>query len=163
VPRWLESRRVSATLIALVSFALTACDLPRDPEGTTDRVRGGTLRVGACPDAPGLILASSAERRLEPQGAEAEIVRRLAGHLGARVEWRTGGESRLFRALEAFELDLVVGGIDRRSPWGRSVGLTRPFAQLDRPDEVWAVPPGENEWLVTVERFLAADAREGGR
>ena len=36
----------------LFLLALTACDLPRDSDGTLDRVRGGTMRVGVVIDTP---------------------------------------------------------------------------------------------------------------
>ena len=40
-----------AMLIAGV-LLLAACDLPRDSDGTLDRVRGGTMRVGVVIDTP---------------------------------------------------------------------------------------------------------------
>jgi polar amino acid transport system substrate-binding protein len=60
-----------------------ACQFPADTDGTLDRVRGGTLRVGVTPANPFVILAD----RSEPQGVEVELVKRFARGLGARVEW----------------------------------------------------------------------------
>ncbi|HEX8429991.1 MAG TPA: hypothetical protein VF625_01845, partial [Longimicrobium sp.] len=145
-------------------------------------------------------------------------------------EWVPGGESELLMALEARQLELVVGGLAGTGPWKDRLGLTRPFytdtvvlgvrpgapapvlrgarvgvergtmigavlegegatpvtvaslrsfagpvagpvwrlgaagfspagPPLHREPRVWAVPPGENGWLATVERFLAG--REG--
>src|SRR5688500_19972184 len=42
----------------------------------------------------------------------------FAQTLGARVEWQRGPESRVFEALERFELDVAIGGFtieDRKS------------------------------------------------
>lgn len=41
-------RRISIALL----FLLAACDLPRGSDGTLDRVRGGTMRVGVVVDTP---------------------------------------------------------------------------------------------------------------
>ena len=54
--------------LALVSLA-AGCQFPRDPEGTLDRVEGGTLRVGVVEDPPWVELGGR-----EPGGVEPEIV-----------------------------------------------------------------------------------------
>ncbi len=64
---------------------LAACGMPRDPQHTSDRVREGTLRVGAT-DNPPFTLSHGREVR----GVEADAVRELAAQLGARVEWTVG-------------------------------------------------------------------------
>lgn len=143
--------RVLATLLAV--FCLAACDMPRDPEGTLDRVRGGILRVGVVEQAPWIRSTNG-----EPDGAEAVLVRELARELGATVEWHPGGETDLLERLEKFELDLVVGGITRATPWASRLGMTLHYAKLKRGDtvreHVFAAPPGENAWLLTLDRFL---------
>jgi polar amino acid transport system substrate-binding protein len=95
------------------------CDLPRDPKGTLDRVRGGTLRVGLVENSPWVLRAGES-----PAGLEPELVRRLAGELGATPEWIWGGEQEHMEAVERNELDLVVGGLTDETPWKDRVGLT---------------------------------------
>jgi polar amino acid transport system substrate-binding protein len=103
--------------------ACAACaGLPRDPEGTLRRVRGGRLRVGLVEHAPWVVRTEG-----EPAGVEAELVRRLAAEVGAQPEWHWGGEQQHMEALERFELDLVVGGITDQTPWSKYVGLTGPY------------------------------------
>ena len=203
--------------------ALAACDFPRDPQGTLDRVRGDTMRVGWVANPPWVIHEEGA-----PTGIEPALVREFARELGAEVEWLQGGESELMGALERFQLDLVIGGMTRQTPWGMRVALTSsyhttpiavgippsaaPFLDLDgvrvavqtgtstaafleehdavpipvaelshargpvaapewelrelgmqpteiilyREQHVMAVPPGENGWLVRLDRFLHA-------
>ena len=219
-----------AILVALLALATASCGLPRDPDGTLDRVRGGVLRVGVVHSPPWASLPSSGEAA----GVEPRLVRALAAGLGARVEWVPGGESELLGALEERQLDLVVGGLSATSPWAPKLALSRPYytdtlalgpapgepapgelrdvrvgversrvaaaalegegavpvavpdlarfagpvaapawrlAQvgrradgpvLHREERVVAAPPGENGWLVHVERFLHAHADSVG-
>ncbi|MBS7455851.1 hypothetical protein [Coralloluteibacterium stylophorae] len=149
-------RRASALALVLV---LCGCDLPRDPAGSTERIVGGTLRIGVV-DAPGWTDAAART------GAEADAVRRFAATLGARPVWRAGSESQLMHALQIADVDLVVGAIAADSPWDRRVGMSRPFpakryaaadAEVFVPAHVWAVQPGENRFLLRVEAFLEQD------
>jgi len=111
-------------VVIVTSCLLTpACaDFPRDPEGTLQRVQGGRLRVGLVESAPWVVRTEG-----EPAGAEVELVRRFAAELHASPEWHWGGEQRHMEALEHFELDLVVGGITKSTPWAKYVGLTGPY------------------------------------
>ena len=89
--------------------------LPRDPEHTLERVRQtGRVRVGVVDNPPW-------------SGAEVEMARQFAASLGASPEWIPGGEQRHMQALERYELDLLIGGIEATTPWAKKVGLTRPY------------------------------------
>jgi polar amino acid transport system substrate-binding protein len=110
-------------LIVSILVVATACSsLPRDPEGTLERVRHGVFRVGLVENPPWVVRTAG-----EPQGAEPELVRRLAASIGARPQWFWGSEERHMEALERFELDLVIGGLDDRNPWKKKAGFTRPY------------------------------------
>jgi polar amino acid transport system substrate-binding protein len=113
--------RIVAVLGAVA--VLSGCELPRDPEGTLDRVRGATMRVGVTENDPWVQLAD----RDDPQGVEPTLVRRFATRLNARVEWVEGSEEELIGALKEGQLDLVVGGLTRNSPWKTEAALTRPY------------------------------------
>jgi polar amino acid transport system substrate-binding protein len=206
----------------LFPLAGAGCGLPRDPEDTLERVRGGTLRVGVVHNPPWAVVKDR-----EVTGVEVELVKKLAAELHARVEWFPGTESQLLRGLEHFELAIVIGGVDESTPWKGRIALTgsyydnefiigvgpgaplpsdidglkvvylsgdvvaatrireeggKPVAADDPPAqelpvaaEAWrirqwglqpagieldtrklvlALPPGENAWLLHVERFL---------
>ena len=146
---------VARLFVAGLLVCTGGCGLPRDADGTLERVRGGELRVGAGEHAPWVITTDRA-----PAGIEPELVNRLARQLGAYPTYRRASESELLDALERGQLDLVVGGLLEDSPWRGRVALTRPYFRDDtsRVGHVFATPSGENGWLVYVERFLA---REG--
>ena len=109
--------------VPVLMLLLAACGLPRDPDGTLERVRGGTLRVGVVHNPPW----ASLPRPGEAAGVEARLVRALAAEMGARVEWVPGGASALRGELEHRQLDLVIGGLSAADPWGPKLAFTRPY------------------------------------
>ncbi|TLM75117.1 ABC transporter substrate-binding protein [Pseudarthrobacter sp. NamB4] len=141
---------------------------PADPEGTLDRVRGGTLRVGASLNGDWVAIRASGGdtsdknlRDRDVQGKDAELVRGFAEHLGADIEWVAGTEQVLAEELKHGGLDLVIGGLDDKTPWTTHAGLTRPYVESE--DErgklhkhVMLVPLGENAFLLELDRYLMA-------
>ena len=144
-------------LLACILPLLAACaSVPADPEGTLERVEGGTLRVGVSNSPPFTEVGGSGG----PAGSEVELVRKFADSLDAEVEFSEAGEETLMQQLSEGDLDLVIGGLSSSSPWTDMAALTRPYAEVT--DEygkkrklVMAAPLGENAFLVRLERFLA--------
>lgn len=145
-PRWF-----SLLLGMLVMPVITACDWPRDPEGTLNNVRGGVLRVGVIHQPPWVLLDPAGG---PPRGPEVQRTLAIAQSLGAELRWQPGGETHLMRALKKFELDLVIGGLTTDSPYGHEVGFTRPYHRDRDGEHVFAAPPGENGWISTLEGLL---------
>ena len=112
------------TLLALVvAFALASCDIPRDPEGTLQRVRGTEIVVGATEADPFVIFENG-----EPSaGVEVRLVEAMAADFDATIEWVTGSEEELLSALEVGELDLAIGGLTSTNPWSANVTFTHPY------------------------------------
>jgi polar amino acid transport system substrate-binding protein len=110
----------AAGLLALL--ALLACDLPRDPERTLERVRARGIRAGLA-DAPPWAM----RRAGAPAGIEVELLEELARRLGTHVVWHQGGLEAHLAALHHRELDVVAGGLTSDTPWKKRVGLTRPY------------------------------------
>jgi polar amino acid transport system substrate-binding protein len=108
-------------LLAAVLLA-AGCGIPKDSDGTLERVRGGTLRVGVVEREPFTRVENGT-----PAGPEVELTQELAQKLGATVEWTVGAESRLMEAVSHRQLDLVIGGISADTPYGSHVGLSQPY------------------------------------
>jgi polar amino acid transport system substrate-binding protein len=137
-------------LIAAAMVVATSCGLPRDADGTLERVTGGVMRVGMVVDTPWVTDSAGGAG-----GVEGTLVYVIADELDARIEWHHGGESRLLERLHRRELDLVIAGLTSDSPWARKVALTRPYRRdTDGKEHVVAVAPGENAFLVRIERIL---------
>ena len=131
-----------AALACALALSIAACsDFPRDPEGTLERARGGELRVGVA-------------QGVTP--AEQEVVARLAASLEARVAWELGGAPDLLGRLERRELDIVIAGLEPKTPWKGRVALSRPLRDGEGRERVVATSPGENALLVAVERVIGA-------
>ncbi len=148
------TRRFTAAVVAGAVLLAGCTTIPRDPDGTLDRVRAtGVLRAGASPG--GDLVEVYAE---VVSGAEADLVEDFAASLPAHVEWRVGGEEDLVAAMERGELDLIAGGLTADSPWADRVALTRPYATTelegDKVEHVLAVPMGENATLFALESWL---------
>jgi ABC-type amino acid transport substrate-binding protein len=135
----------------LVLVAAAACGIPRDPEGTTGRVRGGELRAGAIAHPPWIVVEDG-----RVSGVEAEVVERFAAALGARVAWTAAPEAELAEALGAFRVDLVAGGLRPADERFAKLGRSRPF-RVGGEEHVLVVAPGENRFLVTLDRHLHAE------
>ncbi|CEA09859.1 Membrane-bound lytic murein transglycosylase F [Arthrobacter saudimassiliensis] len=138
---------------------LTAC-MPRDPDETLDRVRGGELRVGISHNPPFTSIAGD-----EPTGSEVDLVLRFAEQLGAEVAWHAAGEEALMDQLKEGQLDLVIGGLSEQSPWTDKAALSAPYGTSTGADGkerkmVMAAALGENAFLMELEAFLA-DHGEG--
>lgn len=135
--------------------ALVACNaLPRDPEGTLERVKterrfsvGFIGQVGEEPAAGKLV---------------AEIGKRT----GARMLPRQGDSEALLQALVEGRADLVVGQFIKDSPWQTDVAfgpvLSRSGPNGEEIELKAAVRNGENRWLMLVEsasRAVSTEAR----
>jgi polar amino acid transport system substrate-binding protein len=104
-------------------LGLGACGLPRDTEGTQERIQHEhLLRAGLVRHEPWAYLQDG-----QPAGPEVEAVEQLAAQLGARVAWTVAPESELVHGLKERALDLVVGGVSAKSPWVKELGAGRPF------------------------------------
>ncbi len=130
---------------AFLIAGLAACaDLPRDPAGTTDRIRRThEIVLGEVAGAP------------PSQGAE-RVLARVADRLDARVTRVEGHGEVLLSQLEKGKIDLVYGHFAKTSPWSRNVHFGSP---LDRRRDVgeeehiprFAFRNGENGWIALVE------------
>ena len=109
-------------LLVLV-LLVAGCDLPKDPDGSLQRIRGGVLRAGFTEAEPWIWEREDGE----PGGPEAELIRQFAAEQGARVDWRKGSSEDLLSALEHREIDVFVGGLDEKTPWKKSIGTTAPY------------------------------------
>ncbi len=126
---------------------LAACETyPRDPEGTLDTARNGTLHVGVTEAPPWIVRAGH-----EAVGPEAEVVKGFARSIDADIAWEWGPAEHHFERLEKFELDLVAAGLTKDTPWKKRLAVSRPYLGSSR---VLVGPPGENDLLTTLDRYL---------
>tara|TARA_B100000949_G_scaffold226275_1_gene231430 strand:+ start:580 stop:1017 length:438 start_codon:yes stop_codon:yes gene_type:complete len=130
----------------LLGMALAGCDLPRDPEATTDHVRGKTLIVGITTD----------DEPSDPK--ERAAIEQLAERLDAQVEYRRGELHQLVRTLEDGGIHLIAGHIPETTPFATETGLSAPVSSVvvdgERVKTVFAVRKGENGFLTEMETAM---------
>lgn len=109
--------------MAFALFTSVSCDLRRGGDDRLARVRGGTMRVGVVEHRPWTIVTPGGGAG----GIEGALVADVARDLHAKIEWVGGPESRLLRALEVGELDVVIGGLTDDNAWEGRVAFTKPI------------------------------------
>ncbi|HEY4641132.1 MAG TPA: transporter substrate-binding domain-containing protein [Thermoanaerobaculia bacterium] len=147
----------AAALLAALFLTAARCDLPRDPRHTLDHVRAAkVLRVGVAEDRPFIVRNGE-----EATGIEAALITRFANEQGAHVEWIWEPQEKEFQALGKFELDLMAGGIDAKTPWKKQAAITRPVAEIheDLASVTGTVPADLEKHEVTIEQGDAIGER----
>lgn len=121
--------------LALLLLQLAACDLPRDAEGTSERLARGPVRIGRVDDG---------------NSYNQEPASHLERALKAHAVVRYGAAEPLLEKLEAGEVDVVMGLFAARSPWEKRVT----FAEQDFYGFRVATRNGEHRWAMTVDRAI---------
>ena len=124
-----------------ILLLLAACgQIPRDPEGTLDRVRASHLiRVG--------VVAGDTAEHWQP------LLGRVAAATGAKPRMEQGALEPLLLRLEQGELDLVVGGaFAEKSPWLPRVTLGPVIRKEADVAHHVVARNGENGWIMLIER-----------
>ena len=155
-------RRRQRALCAIglsLSLGLTGCaiQVPADPKGTYDHVRGSTLRVGASPEH-GLVESGSTG----PAGELVDLIEGFATQHDADVEWTWGSEESLVGELEQQGIDVAIGGFTDKTPWSNRAAVTRGYPEIvgaDGRSLVMLVPLGENRMLSELETYLDGAVR----
>ena len=131
----------------LMLLCLAGCgDIPKDPDGTLDRIRSEhVIRVGRVDG--GSAADASAWR---------QVLAQLEASTGGRSVFRSGPLEPFLLELEAGKLDVVVGGrFDEKTPWKTRVTLGPPVGRVETLDGVTAshivVRNGENAWIMLVQ------------
>ncbi len=118
---------------------LAACGpIPRDPEGTLDRVRETrVVRVGV----------------VEGPATWRPLLARVAAATGARPQFEPGALEPLLLKLEEGEVDLVAGGVfDEKTPWLKRVTLGPVIRREGKTAHHLVARNGENAWVMLIER-----------
>ena len=137
--------------VCVLPLLACACDLPKDPDGATERVLATQrLRVGVSERPPWVQFEGSDVKGIEP-----DLIRALAAEMGAEVTWTRNGETPLLEMLEERQLDVVAAGFTSNSPWLTRVAATRPYLSSSERHILFAAP-GENQLLLRLDRYLAS-------
>jgi len=122
------SRRLPVVLfLSTALLAFSACGRTR-PEDTLARVRAtGQLVYGSDKEGGGPYIYPDPESPREVTGFEVELMRALAGEVGARPVFSQGQWDRLLQNLDAGRVDVVVNGYEWTETRGQNYLATRPY------------------------------------
>lgn len=126
-------------VLLLLVFFCGACNFPKDPNNSYENAKKSSLRVGIVPKTDSI--NTSFEKNLITDFAEQE---------GLKASFFTDNESELVKKLENYQLDIVLGGFEKKSNWKTKVGMTKPYDDK----HVLFIPRGENRLLFQLEKFI---------
>ena len=141
------------SILLILPLMLAGCgDLPRDPEGTLDRVRAERdFKAGIIAGPPA-----------DPTRLRA-FLERVERAAGARASVETGAAEPLLHRLESGGLDIVVGPMTASSAWNKQVHFLPPLRRgtdgQRELDLVAMARNGENAWISLLHREADAVGR----
>jgi len=142
-------------VLALVPVSV-GCDFPRDPRGTLDAVRNGTMRVGIVENEPWTRMEEGRH-----SGVEVELLEDFARELGAETSFVSGTTPELLEAAKQAEVDVIVGGFTSTSPGvseGKEAGVTGTYLTTR---SIVGVPPGRPAFDDPSGREVAVERIDG--
>lgn len=83
-------------------------------------------------------------------GKEITIINNFAASQNLEVIYFKDTESHLIEKLEKYEIDLIVGGFDKKTVWSKIVGVTKSYDKK----HVILLPKGENKLLIKLEEYI---------
>ena len=135
----------------LIPFCLNSCsNFPKDPENTSEKAKE-TLRVGIIEHPPFTYAADQ-----QYSGIEVELVKNFAAQSGYDIQWINAPEEVVMEMLKNYELHMAVGGFTTKSPYKKEIGFTKAYLKKEKKKYVMAVAPGENAFLLRLEKFLSS-------
>ncbi len=125
--------------LLLLLFFCNACTFPKDPNNSYNKAKTTFLRVGIVSQIDSTKIAR-----------EKQLLQTFADGEGMQTKFVTNNETALIKKLEKYELDIVMGGFEKKSNWHTKVGMTSPYDST----HVFFIPKGENRLLFQLERFI---------
>lgn len=132
---------------ALVVTGLAACNVPKDPHHTLEKIQGAEMRVG--------VLGAT-----ENYAVERRWLEELAQDLNASLVFEEGEAHALVEKLRKGDIHLLIAP-PAKTAFKKEIGLSQPYRNqaLSPAKRVWAVRPGENAWLYKINYTLSRRMR----
>ncbi len=100
--------------LLLLAFFCSSCNFPKDPKNSFENAKKSSLHVGIVPKTDSTITAF-----------EKNFVKNFAKEEGMQIQFITDNETELVKKLENYQLDIVLGGFEKKSNWKTKVGMTK--------------------------------------
>ncbi len=119
----LEKSFLRLFTILIIITIISGCDIPKDPNKTYQNVLiHKQFRVGVIDNPPWIEFNNG-----NPTGIEAGILINFAKSLNVKIVWKKGNEHNLMQMLKENQIEIVAGGLDKKSPYAKEAGFTKTF------------------------------------
>lgn len=116
---------------------LLSCGIPKDPEDSWKEAQEKGLRVG-------VVKGSLMDNELQ-------LIRDFCQSKSVKAHFVKNTETTLMKKLEKYELDVVIGGFDKKTIWKEKTGMTKPYDST----HIFLIGQGENRLLYELESYLS--------
>lgn len=127
------------------SILFSGCGIPKDPEASFRNAQHQTLKVGIVNNPPFTVISGE-----EYSGIEVNLVRTFATRNNLKLDFTEGCESNLIRQLEHDQIDILIGGFDKKTVWTEKAGNTIPYDGK----HIILVTKGENRLVFELESVI---------
>ncbi len=132
-------------ILMMLVFLFNACSFPKDPNNSFENAKKSSLRVGIVPNTDSITTSF-----------EKNFVENFAKKEGMQTQFIADNETELVKKLENYQLDIVLGGFEKKSNWKKKVGMTKPYDDK----HVLFIPRGENRLLFHLEKFITKNKKQ---
>jgi membrane-bound lytic murein transglycosylase MltF len=133
------------SVLFLLPLLVHSCQFPHDPEKSWEKAKTNSLRVGIVDNPP-----YAEYKNGHPTGKEITLLTNFASQNNLTVEYFHGSESDLIKKLTDYQLDVLVGGFDKKTVWEQKASPTITYDEK----HVLLIPNGENRLLYHLEQFI---------
>lgn len=138
-----NTKLICFLICAAISYS---CEIPKDSRDSWEHAYQNGLEVGIVENPPFVTIHEDSVA-----GTELEMIRDFAMKEGLQLKLVSGSETALVEKLHQAELQLLIGGFDKKTLWEEKAGLSIPY---DQDDHVILIPKGENKLLYRLESFI---------
>lgn len=142
---WVVKMRAIAKILVLLMGLTVGCGIPKDPENTFYSAKSTGLKVGFVENPP---FTEGENGKFD--GVEVNLLKSFATENNLKITFVEGSESNLIEQLSNREIDILIGGFDKKTVWKEKAGSAKPYDDT----HIILVPKGENRLVYELESFL---------
>jgi len=129
----------------IIFSILISCSFPHDSKESWKKAQTKGLVVGVIDNPP-----FATKQNDTFVGSEIQYINQFAKNNKLQISFYSASASKLMEGLKNYEYSLVIGGIEKNTPWKSEIGLSKPYDSK----HVFAIPKGENKLLFNLESFI---------